>query len=157
MLNFNGDLNLGMSIRSSVVFGAREIFIFGKKSYDKRTTVGAQNYIDITKYDLLDEFLDELRFTSKYNYEPIFIEQGGAKFSPTNVYWKSLMKARNPIFIFGAESEGIPQRILDKFKGNIYTIQQLGVLRSLNVSACVSIVAAQYSEYLTSYPTPMRA
>ena len=46
-LNLTGGLNLGSIIRSAVIFGAEKFFIVGKRRYDRRSTVGAQNYIDI--------------------------------------------------------------------------------------------------------------
>jgi tRNA G18 (ribose-2'-O)-methylase SpoU len=147
LINVNGELNIGMSMRSAEIFGAREFFIFGKQKYDKRSTVGAQNYIQTSKYPL-----EEVHPGIWGYYLPIFIETGGKKLNDValhDIQDKTNEKFTMPMFIFGSESEGIPQYLLDSHPENIYTIPQLGVLRSLNVSAAVACVCHKYSEFVT--------
>jgi hypothetical protein len=49
-INITGELNVGMMIRSACLFGAEKFYTFGRKKYDKRSTVGAENYLDIVQY-----------------------------------------------------------------------------------------------------------
>ena len=49
-INVTGDLNIGMMIRSACLFGAENFYIFGRNKFDKRSTVGAENYINIVQY-----------------------------------------------------------------------------------------------------------
>ena len=140
LLNFSGNLNVGMAIRSAVLFGAEKVFIIGKKKYDKRSTVGAHNYIKI-------EYIEEDPLISPHlamhdicmDYEPVLIEQGGKDIHFENYNTHKIP----PCFIFGCESNGIPKSIVDlaeEYKWDCVSIPQIGVLRSLNVSAAVSIV-----------------
>jgi tRNA G18 (ribose-2'-O)-methylase SpoU len=46
-INITGELNIGMMIRSACLLGAENFYIFGRKKFDKRSTVGAEKYINI--------------------------------------------------------------------------------------------------------------
>lgn len=138
-INIDGELNIGMMLRSAVIFGANTFYIFGKKRYDKRSTVGAQNYINIVKQDL--ELFDACMLVA--NIKPIFFEPGGEKYIPFDVFRKGLY---HPCFVFGSEKEGIPASIVKKQQ--TYAIPQYGVLRSLNVSAAASIVMYRQATFV---------
>ena len=142
-LNLTGGLNLGSIIRSAVIFGAEKFYIIGKRRYDRRSTVGAQNYIDI---EYIEEDVSGIegqkRILDKIgeDYNPIFIEQGGTDISIQNFYhWNKCC------FIFGEEGTGIPTSMIElsnqyNDKDRVLSIDQIGVLRSLNVSAAAAIV-----------------
>ena len=51
ILNLTGDLNVGMIVRTACTMGASEAILFGRRKYDKRSTVGAQNYMPIARHD----------------------------------------------------------------------------------------------------------
>ena len=138
LANITGDLNTGMIIRSACIFAAHEVFIFGKKKYDRRSTVGAHHYITTTHYESNDEqegFDWQLALhTIRINgYIPLLVEQGGTslhKFRPREL-------PGNVCLVFGSEDHGIP---LDVCRGELcLSIPQPGILRSLNVSAAASI------------------
>jgi len=142
-LNLTGGLNLGSIIRSAVIFGAEKFYIIGKRRYDRRSTVGAQNYIDI---EYIEEDVSGIegqkRILDKIgeDYNPIFIEQGGTDISIQNFnHWNKCC------FIFGEEGTGIPTSMIElsnqyNDKDRVLSIDQIGVLRSLNVSAAAAIV-----------------
>jgi tRNA G18 (ribose-2'-O)-methylase SpoU len=146
LMNFSGNLNVGMCIRTAVIFGAEKVFIIGKKKYDKRSTVGAHNYIDI---EFINEDPNEYPHLAMnsivLDYNPILIEQGGSDIYKEDFNCHEIP----PCLIFGCESTGIPQSILDIGKQfDRLSIQQIGVIRSLNVSAAASIVMWKVSEDL---------
>jgi len=143
-LNLTGGLNLGSIIRSAVIFGAEKFFIVGKRRYDRRSTVGAQNYIDI---EYIEEDVNDIEGQKNIldkvgeEYNPIFIEQGGTDITSHQFqYWNRCC------FIFGEEGTGIPASMIDVARqyahddNRVLTIDQIGVLRSLNVSAAAAIV-----------------
>jgi tRNA G18 (ribose-2'-O)-methylase SpoU len=132
-LNVQGDLNLSNMIRSAVVFGAEKFYIIGKQRFDRRGCVGAQNYIEFVQLseDTALEFLME-------NYMPALIEQGGSDLACANFYgWR-----KKPCLIFGSESRGLPETYLktaaEKYLPT-YSIDQIGVIRSLNVGSAAAI------------------
>jgi len=138
-LNLTGDLNLGMILRTACLTGAERAFIFGKKTYDRRSTVGAQNYLDIVKVSGIDDtgelckdkFYDTM---NEYEYIPVFVEQGGTPIELHSIVDTSL----KPCYIFGNEGIGIPSSLISSSKR--VSLSQVGVLRSYNVSSAAAIV-----------------
>ena len=142
LLNLKGGLNIGNIIRSAVIFGAQRVYIIGKKRFDRRSCVGAQNYIDLKfiEKDVEDEKNQSQILDTIFcdGYTPSFIEQGGFDLNCENFYYLP-----KQCLIFGEESCGIPQSMMehnDLYGGKVYSIPQVGVLRSLNVSSAAAIV-----------------
>jgi tRNA (cytidine/uridine-2'-O-)-methyltransferase len=54
-------------------------------------------------------------------------------------YWDATYRP-NSCLVFGSETEGMPQRILDKHPERCFTIPMTGPVRSLNLSTAVGIV-----------------
>ena len=133
-VNVADDLNISNILRSAVVFGAKEFILVEKKRFDRRDCVGAQNYIQINQQE---DSLEALNYMIE-NYEPMFIEQGGEDLYCQDFYdWD-----KPPCLIFGSESKGLPREYLDlapHYKIPIISIAQVGVLRSLNVTAAAAI------------------
>lgn len=155
-INITGELNIGMMIRSACLMGAENFYIFGRKKFDKRSTVGAENYINIVQYTYDDpmtadqQMLDDL---IKLPHPIIACEQGGAELGTVDAgdVFHSVY-GTHPMFLFGSESHGIPQLILDQLDQTGYpdymfsrlSIPQVGVLRSFNVSAAMNIICWDY-------------
>lgn len=143
-INVEKGLNVGSMIRSAVCFGADEFVIIGKSRYDKRSTVGAQNYIQVTK----KSFEDSLYYMSQQSYFPVAIETDGKPWNERKEpgeldEFLRINKYLRPCFVFGGEAEGIPEWFLDQCKFK-YRINQPGVLRSLNVSVAFGIILNSY-------------
>lgn len=137
LANISGDLNTGVIIRTACVLGAEKVFIFGRRKYDRRSTVGAHHYIDIQHHDCAtadDAFdWDTALHTIRVNgYTPVLIEQQGQPLYTLNVSFY------HPLcLVLGAEDCGIPNEVCAKEA--VYTIPQPGILRSLNVSTAAGI------------------
>lgn len=150
-INITGDLNLGMMMRTACLTGAERFIIYGKHGYDRRTTVGAHNYIYIVKAGSIDRGgslevnYDEFFSTMEsFDYVPVFIETGGKPLNYFEPYW-SIPKGKKPCLVFGNEGIGIDKTLLEG-QTYVYTVPQRGVLRSYNVSS-----AAAIAMYHTSY------
>lgn len=138
LANVTGDLNTGVMIRTACVLGAERVFIFGKKKYDRRSTVGAHHYIEVAHFESDTEthpfeWEDAMQIIRVNGYTPVLIEQGGAplyEFSPAAL-------ATPPCLVFGAEETGIPSTLCATEL--CYTIPQPGIVRSLNVSTAAGI------------------
>ena len=153
LLNITGDINSGMLIRLGHLLGAKNIIILGRRKIDERTTVGAEHYQKVEKYDALNEDLtinkDEFFkiLDKNKSYFPVFIEIGGKKLG--ELKWKTeIPKDTTPIFIFGNENRGISEEILEEAQkrnlGTMVSIPQKGVMKSLNVVTAASIVLWDY-------------
>lgn len=147
-INITGELNIGMMIRSACLMGAENFYIFGRNKFDKRSTVGAENYINIVQYVFDDPIhadmqiatkLQELEKTMKYNV--VLCETGGVELS-SKTSWATL-NGGHPLFLFGSESHGLPDAVSNTFNIKV-SIPQRGVLRSFNVSAAMNIICWSY-------------
>lgn len=148
-LSVTGDLNVGVIIRTASLVGAKEVLIFGRRKYDARSVVGADNYIRVDKIEgVTTPFtLDVNKFwdtMAEKGYFPILIE--GPGFTPiTEPDWLEYFEMISgfgftPCLVFGNEGSGIPESILygSPMKG-VFSIPQRGILRSYNVSSAASI------------------
>lgn len=136
LANITGDLNTGVIIRTACVMGAERVFLFGKKKYDRRSTVGAHHYIELAYYESDPEpfnWVDMIHTIRVNGYTPVIIEQGGAP-----LYNFDPLTLPLPIcLIMGSEETGVPSNICEAEL--CYTIPQPGILRSLNVSTAAGI------------------
>jgi len=142
-INITGELNVGMMIRSACLFGAEKFYTFGRKKYDKRSTVGAENYLDIVQYTYDDPMTadESILYDLKQlqnKHQIILCETDGSELGADH-NWE---KFDSPLFLFGSESFGIPENISQEFIK--VSIPQRGVLRSFNVSAAMNIIIWDY-------------
>ena len=144
--NITGDLNTGMIIRTASVFAARKVFIFGRRKYDRRSTVGAHHYIDIEAYpNAPDEHApfnweNMLQIIRVNGYTPVLIEQCGAPLGSMDH-----LPTPPPCLVFGPEDTGIPEDICSTEL--CYSIPQPGILRSLNVAVAAGIVMQHFAAH----------
>jgi tRNA G18 (ribose-2'-O)-methylase SpoU len=147
-INITGELNIGMMIRSACLLGAENFYIFGRKKFDKRSTVGAEKYINIVQYAFDDpihadtEINDRLEYLLKWN-SVVLCEHGGIQigsYMSTPMY----KELKNPLFVFGSESHGLPEVVINNPHFYKLSIPQRGVLRSFNVSAAMNIMCWDY-------------
>lgn len=148
VINLTGELNVGMMVRSACLFGAENFYIFGRKKFDKRSTVGAEKYINIVQYVFDDPIHADESIKLQLGWlthTVILCEHGGYELGKSNkeFYDKPCYDHNTPLFLFGSESNGMPQCILDVGYKRI-SIPQSGVLRSFNVSAAMNIICWDY-------------
>jgi tRNA G18 (ribose-2'-O)-methylase SpoU len=148
IINLLGDLNTGIIIRTACLMGAQEVITIGRNQHDARSEVGATNYIKVSKLGGIDSELNLdpnvfINAMIERNLTPVFAETGGNDIRTIN--WNTI---KNPCFVFGNESKGIPDNILatqSMFKDSVIaTIKQRGVMRSLNVSSSAAIILNEY-------------
>jgi tRNA (guanosine-2'-O-)-methyltransferase/TrmH family RNA methyltransferase len=144
LFNLNGDMNIGMSIRTAVIFGCSDVYIVGRRRYDRRSEVGAKNYIRVHRLPEL-----ETNFFVDNKLLPIFLEQGGTPLEDFS--FKPYLPGKLPdgyklVLVVGSESFGLPLPLLKSYNAPILTISQYGVMRSLNVAIAASIVLYEYSK-----------
>jgi tRNA G18 (ribose-2'-O)-methylase SpoU len=144
LYNLNGDMNIGMSIRTAVILGCSDVYIVGKKRYDRRPEVGAKNYI---KFHRLPSIVPSFFLENKLI--PIFVEQGGTPledFSFKPYLPGTLLEGWKVCLVLGSESFGIPMEVYKDLNAPNVSISQYGVLRSLNVSVATGIVLYEFGK-----------
>ncbi len=153
VINITGDLNVGMMMRTACLMGAERFIIFGRRKYDKRSTVGAQNYIEVVRIDAMidDKNIDVSKFhlmMEDYHYVPFMFETNGLPFARWNA--KKFLPY-NPCLVFGNEGYGLPSELLSTARPKTtISIPQRGVLRSLNVSSAAAIAMYEVAQQLSA-------
>ena len=175
-LSLLGNLNVGTIMRTSQMFGVDKYFVFGRRIFDNRSTVGSEKYMNVvrvfgiegfdenqdmklmSKIKLEDRILCPIKFYDtmiKYNLVPVFIEQTADAIYDDQINW-NLMHAKIPddkqlCFVFGNEGDGISKDILKVGKlipgSFVICIRQLGALQSLNVSAAAAMIMYNYKSW----------
>lgn len=152
LLNLEYDLNIGNCIRTAHIFGAEQVFIFGRRRYDLRSTVGANHYTNIVKYDF-DELTDDEVIANQfenmiydYNLEPLLIDKTAESKDISESYIYNNGNLTTPCLVFGNENSGIPTCLTDKYP--CFHIPQRGVIRSLNVASAAAVAMYEFSKYL---------
>ncbi len=147
ILNVTGELNVGTIIRNALLTGAKQVAIIGRRKYDKRGTVGSQNYIEVERLEGLNDdglTIDTDIFwgwMNKNGYRPIFVEQGGTPLNKIDwLTWVMRMQPLLPCLVFGNENRGVQDDLLYDRRGRIVSINQRGVIRSFNVASASAIV-----------------
>lgn len=87
--------------------------------------------LDLVIWDSLDEFLDSLNDSDRLHL---------ATTKTKRLYWDAKYRDEDYI-LFGSETKGLPQEILDRFSRDTITIPMTDKGRSLNLSVSVGIVA----------------
>jgi tRNA G18 (ribose-2'-O)-methylase SpoU len=137
LVNIDYDNNSGNIIRTANAMGANEVILYGRRSFDRRSSMGTEFYMDfqVVKYaEELDEILE--------GYDIVVGLENGIKAKNLVDYvWDKNLKT---LICLGQEGNGIPQEILDKCS-DLVEIPQVGSVRSLNVGTAAGIVMYDYS------------
>ena len=107
---------LGFSIESSEV---------------KRAGLDYWHKVKLHVWENFQEFLEEFNPAQE---EIVLLTKNGEK-----CYW-DIPKVKRQFLIFGSETRGLPEEILDSFKDQTFHIPILDEIRSLNLSTSVGIV-----------------
>jgi hypothetical protein len=168
-LNVVSDLNMGNMMRTSSLCGCRKFIIYGRRKFDKRSSVGSFNYIDYEQIaggkplkshlDPYDFVIDPIQFKEyiiSNNLLPIFIElTPNSKKVDNQILDEIFIVAKKiekiPTFIYGSEHYGVPQNILELEFPEVYYLKlnQAPPIQSFNVSNCLSIISYKIMELFT--------
>ena len=102
----------------------------------KKVRRSAANYMEHVNYEVYENFDD---FISNNKGDMFFITRYGQK-SPDKMDF-SFKKDRDIYIIFGSESSGIPKEILRDYLDNCLRLPMTEVVRSLNLSNTVAVLA----------------
>jgi tRNA(Leu) C34 or U34 (ribose-2'-O)-methylase TrmL len=147
--NLENDFNIATLIRNANAFMAAEVWIYGRKQYDRRGTVGTHHYTNfkhVKTIDSVHDALNQLRIQHEGNINIVGMDNiPGAK-DITNYEWDCDM---HTVMVFGQEKNGIPTELLSVCDDVVY-IPQYGSVRSLNVGTASGIAMYAYCSNLVS-------
>ncbi len=97
--------------------------------YMKRAGLDYWQHLTLKVYENFDDFLEQNKPKRFFFYS-----------KKTNTpYWEEKYQ-KGDYFVFGRETKGLPDELMEKYKDKLKTIPMLGKTRSLNLSNSVSIV-----------------
>jgi len=136
LVNIERDNNIGNIIRSANTFGVEEVLIYGRKKFDRRTSVGAEFFMQFRHIRFIEEIAP-----LRQEFDLILgLEQTATSVELHSYEWP---ENQNILIAVGNEGQGLPQEILDICETTL-EIEQYGTTRSLNVSVATGIVLYDY-------------
>lgn len=136
-VNLGNDFNIATVIRNANAFLANEVFIYGRKKWDRRGAVGTHNYNRMTHFG--EDDLDAL-LTHIGDMYVVCIDNVDNAEDINEMDWPT---DKHVLIVMGQEQIGIPQLFLDKCDKVCY-IPQYGSVRSLNVGTASGIAMNSY-------------
>jgi len=136
--HINYNINIGSVIRNNNAFLGKEVYIVGRRRYDKRGTAGTYHYEHVYHSDTLEEvvnYLHSLGYT-------IYAVDNIMDYNPVNILDEDFPK--KSAFVFGEEGNGLSKREIELCDRMVY-IQMFGSVRSLNVACAAAVVEYEYS------------
>jgi tRNA G18 (ribose-2'-O)-methylase SpoU len=137
-MNLTSDFNKATVLRAHNAFLGSDFYVVGRRSFDRRGTVGMHHYTTVKHAETIEPvvaFLREQGYT-------IFAVDNTPKFSPLPVYEAAF--PRKSAFIYGEEKLGLDENTVALCDQAVY-IPQRGVPRSINVSNAAAIMMSEYT------------
>lgn len=128
--NFSGEFSQSSLIRSANALGAKEIFYFGIKRFDRRGSVGSHIYSKVTWLETED---DIMALKTRFNLVAV------DKISKSVPVQEFDFSRKNNLFIFGSEGSGLLPSVIDMCDSAVH-INQRGSIRSINVASAATVI-----------------
>lgn len=132
------DMNLSSCIRSANSFNINHVVMCGRRNYDRRGAVGAQNYIDVRHEP---DLINTIRKYRVAGFKIVALEYD-ENFEMTEISdyeWDDYT-----LLIAGEEGRSLPETVLTVVDDIVY-IPMMGTVRSLNLASAASIAMYDYS------------
>lgn len=136
LVNIERDNNVGNIIRSANTFGVEEILLYGRKKFDRRTSVGAEFFMSFRHI----RFIEELNHLREEFDLIVGLEQTKDSMNLRDYSWEYDKKI---LLVVGHEGLGLPKEVLEMCDQTL-EIEQFGTTRSLNVSVAAGIALYDY-------------
>lgn len=137
-MNLTHDFNKSSVIRAHNAFLGGDLYLVGKRSFDRRGTVGMHHYENIFHADNLEEVVEKLR----ENSYTVFAVDNTPEFDPHVVYDVEIPE--RSAFVYGEEQRGLSKDSVDLCDTSVY-IPQYGCVRSMNVSQAAAVMMSEYN------------
>ncbi|WP_420602104.1 TrmH family RNA methyltransferase [Flagellimonas sp.] len=134
--------NTSAVIRSCDAFGIQEVHVvedrFGQR-LDKNIAMGAEQWVDVNRYQTTTECLDRLKQTG---YQIV----ATTPHNDSKYLFDFQIDSKTALF-FGTEKEGLSNEVMQKADGYL-KIPMVGFSESLNISVSVAIIIQQLTQKL---------
>lgn len=138
--NLSHDFNIGTIVRNANAFNVSRVHIIGKRKYNRRGAMVTDKYLHIDHFEDAKSFAKDAK---KRGMNIVAIENNRPGSKPL----QSAEVKANAILVFGSESDGLTQELLD-LADEIFYIEQLGSTRSINVGCASAVALYEYTRRL---------
>jgi len=142
--NFAYDFNIGTAIRNANAFLAREVWIVGRRRFDRRGAMGTH------RYQHVHHTVDEPALLARMRADGmriVAIDNVPGAVSMIDYPWRA-----DSVLVFGQEQIGVSHDALSAADDVVY-IPQYGSTRSINVGAASGIAMYSYAAAVLGEPT----
>ena len=128
--NTERDFNMGTIVRSANAFGVRQIYVIGRRQWNKRGAMMTDKYLHVQYVGSTAEFVELMRAESR---AIIAIDN-----IPGSVNMAETSLPKRAVLVFGQEGPGISEEMA-QVADKIVAIEQFGSTRSINVGAAATV------------------
>ena len=128
--NTERDFNMGTIVRSANAFGVRQIYVIGRRQWNKRGAMMTDKYLHVQYVSSTAEFVELMR---SENREIIAIDN-----IPGSVNMSETSLPERAVLVFGQEGPGISEE-MTQAADKMVAIEQFGSTRSINVGAAATV------------------
>ena len=128
--NTERDFNMGTIVRSANAFGVRQIYVIGRRQWNKRGAMMTDKYLHVQYVSSTAEFVELMR---SENREIIAIDN-----IPSSVNMAETSLPKRAVLVFGQEGPGISEEMA-QVADEIVAIEQFGSTRSINVGTAATV------------------
>lgn len=143
--NFAYDFNIATAIRNANAFMARELWIVGRRRFDRRGAQGTHRYQHVHHAENTAEAVTGLR---REGYRVVAIDNIEGATSLIAYRWHP-----DTVMVFGQEQIGVSPSALAEADDVVY-IPQYGSTRSINVGSASAVAMFSYVSQVVGEPTP---
>ncbi len=138
-MNLTGEFNKSSVIRANNAFLGKEVWLVGKRKFDKRGSVGAHLYEHVKHAENWEELFEHL-IAEGYTIFPVDNIESG---DPKPLY--AVDFPEKSAFLYGEEMLGLSAEAIAACNGEMVYIPQYGSVRSINVAQAAAVVMYEYS------------
>ena len=143
--NFAYDFNIATAVRNANAFLAREVWVVGRKRYDRRGAQGTHRYQHLHHAATTPEAVAALRGEG---YRVVAVDNVDGAASLIGYRWHP-----ETVMVFGQEAIGVSPAALEVADDVVY-IPQYGSTRSINVGSASAVAMYAYAADVVGDPAP---
>lgn len=128
--NIERDFNAGTIVRSANAFGVRQVYIIGRRQWNKRGAMATNKYLHVHYLATTAEFVAQMRADGR---AIIAVDN-----VPGSINLSTVALPRRAVLVFGQEGPGISEE-LAAAADQIVAIEQFGSTRSINVGSAAAV------------------
>lgn len=145
-------INVGMMLRTSVLFGIKNFYIIGSFGFDKKYAYGKGLINSLNAGDIVINnvaclsyynIIDRLKYLSQF-YKIVFCTPNKVELQNFNF---KIEYDKPPLFLFGTENGGIDNSIMTDKNFEVITLPQFANLSGYNSSSAMSMICFKYLEF----------